>query len=689
MKIRKWTVAVVVALLCVMLIEVASAATIASGTCGADGDNLKWVLSSDGVLTISGTGKMKNYGWWDETPWFDHFDSVTGVIIEKGVTTIGDYAFMALNISKVNIPSGVTYIGNGAFWECNKLTSVSIPDTVKSINNHAFASCDLKTLSLPEGLLSLGMYAFEDNDRLVSVTIPASVSSLALPVFSGCDSMTEILVASGSKSRTSVDGVLFAKDMEYLIEFPSGKTGAYSLPEGVVELLHRSFYQSKVTSITLPASLEQCDDCAFWEAGSLVEIKVASGSKNFSAVDGVLYNVDKTTLIAFPPAKQMAYTILSGVTAIRSRAFYNGKIQSVTIPGTVKSIGQEAFAECYDLTSVTIPKSVTSIGDGAFYDCYRVTIVGERGSVAETYANDNQITFVALDDVKPEPTAAVPTTPTVPPTETPASAADKLASPKLSSVTNAATGVTIKWGKVTGAENYRVYYKTTGGWKKLTDTAKTSYTWTKAQSGMKYTFTVRCVTADGKTTTSSYDKTGKSITYLATPKLSSVTNAATGVTIKWGKVTGAAKYRVYYKTTGGWKKLVDTKSTSYTWTKAKSGTKYTFTVRSLSSTGKTVSAYDTTGKSITYLATPKVSSVKGSSKGITIKWGKVTGAAKYRVFYKTTGGWKKLVDTKSTSYTWKKAKSGTKYTFTVRSLSSTGKTTSAYDTKGVSIKYAK
>ena len=253
-------------------------------------------------------------------------------------------------------------------------------------------------------------------------------------------------------------------------------------------------------------------------------------------------------------------------------------------------------------------------------------------------------------------------------------------------MTNTTKGITIKWGKVNGAAKYRVFYKTTGGWKKLADTNANSYTWTGAKSGKTYAFMVRCVSADGTKFTSAYDATGKFITYIATPKLSSVSNTATGITIKWGKVTGAEKYRVFYKTTGSWKKLIDTTSTSYIWTKAKSGTKYAFTVRCINSKGTSyTSAYDTTGKSITYLAAPKVSSVTATSKGITVKWGKVTGAAKYRVYYKTTGGWKKLTETKSTSYTWTKGKKGVKYTFTVCSLSSTGKTASTYDTKGKSV----
>ena len=267
-----------------------------------------------------------------------------------------------------------------------------------------------------------------------------------------------------------------------------------------------------------------------------------------------------------------------------------------------------------------------------------------------------------------------------------------IAAPKVSSVSLTTTGVQITWGKVTGAEKYRVYYRTeNGNWTNIADTTSTSYTWTGAKSGTKYYFTVRCISSDGKNYTSAYDTVGKSMTYVAAPKISSASLTATGIQISWGSVAGAEKYRLYYKTdNGSWIGITDTASTSYTWTGAKSGTKYTFTVRCISADGNDfTSGYDTTGKTITYIAAPQISSVAVTATGVQITWGKVTGAAKYRVFYKTgSGNWISLGDTTATSYTWTGAKGGSDYTFTVRCVSSDGKTfTSAYDAVGKSLKY--
>ena len=275
-----------------------------------------------------------------------------------------------------------------------------------------------------------------------------------------------------------------------------------------------------------------------------------------------------------------------------------------------------------------------------------------------------------------------------------------IVAPKISALTNERTGVKITWGAVSGAEKYRVYYKTgSGSWTKVAEVTDTSYIWTGAKSGTNYTFTVRCISSDGKSTTSGFDSTGKSITYtatgsasnLATPVLTAVTNSATGVKITWGAVSGAEKYRVYYKnSSGGWTKIADVTGTSYTWTGAESGTKYTFTVRCISSDGKSAtSSFDSTGKSITYIAAPKISALTNEATGVKITWGAVSGAEKYRVYYKnSSGGWTKIADVTDTSYTWTEAENETNYTFTVRCISSDGKSTiSGYDSNGKSITY--
>ena len=262
-----------------------------------------------------------------------------------------------------------------------------------------------------------------------------------------------------------------------------------------------------------------------------------------------------------------------------------------------------------------------------------------------------------------------------------------ISTPVLSGVSSAATGVTVTWGKVPGAVKYRVFYKIgDGGWKKIADTTKTSYTWTKAKAGTEYTYTVRCISKSGKSYTSNYDLVGVSYKLLATPAVS-VAHGTDSVTVSWGAVSGAVKYRVFLKTSKGWETLADVSGTSYTMAAA-SGKSYTFTVRCIDAAGNYTSGYNTAGKTITFVEQPAISGVEAASSGVTVKWGKVSGAVKYRLFYKSGSGWTKIADTTKTSYTWSGAKSGTEYTFTVRCVSSDGKSfTSAYDQTGVRFCY--
>lgn len=108
-----------------------------SGTCGPD---LKWHLTDDGVLTITGKGRMYDYSIFDDTPW--RYSIVKRIIIGDGVTTIGDWAFRGCSSpTSVTIPNSVTTIGGYAFSGCSSLTSITIPNSVTTIGIEAFSRC--------------------------------------------------------------------------------------------------------------------------------------------------------------------------------------------------------------------------------------------------------------------------------------------------------------------------------------------------------------------------------------------------------------------------------------------------------------------------------------------------------------------------------------------------------------------
>ncbi len=266
-----------------------------------------------------------------------------------------------------------------------------------------------------------------------------------------------------------------------------------------------------------------------------------------------------------------------------------------------------------------------------------------------------------------------------------------IAAPVITKLGNAKDGVKITWDKVPGAAQYKVFVKSGSKWKSLGNTKSNEFVHKAAKSGETYTYTVRCVSSTGKSYTSAYDTVGKSIQFIATPKLSKVANTTDGVKVTWGAVEGASGYRVYVK--GGefkkWTTVGDTTETTLTHYSPKSGVKYTYTVACMSEDFKTrVSSFDSKGLAVNYIAAPVITGAKVDENGITISWDKVEGAQKYRVFVKSGSSWKKLKDTTSTSFTHNNLVDGNSYTYTVRCISSTGKSyTSAYNTTGVTYEY--
>lgn len=176
---------------------------------------------------------------------------------------------------------------------------------------------------------------------------------------------------------------------------------------------------------------------------------------------------------------------------------------------------------------------------------------------------------------------------------------------------------------------------------------------------------------------------------LATPKITKAESVNNGVKISWGRVNGAARYRVYYKGSKGWTRLADTTSTAYTDKAVLSGKNYTYTVRCLSADAKRfTSGYDSKGKSVKFLSVPKITKTENVYGGVKLTWNKVNGAEKYRVYYKKNNEWKGLGNTTSTSFIDTKAMSDHNYTYTVRCITKDGRNfASGYDGKGKSILY--
>ena len=154
------------------------------GTCGP---NLKWHLTDDGVLTISGKGKMNDYSdSYNSAPW--RYFGVKRIIIGDSVTTIGYSAFRGCSsLTSVTIPNSVTTIGNSAFDGCSSLTSVTIPNSVTTIGEDAFSNCSsLTSVTIPNSVTEIGKYAFDECNDLRYIILGNSVTTIREYTFSYC-----------------------------------------------------------------------------------------------------------------------------------------------------------------------------------------------------------------------------------------------------------------------------------------------------------------------------------------------------------------------------------------------------------------------------------------------------------------------------------------------------------------------
>ena len=411
----------------VSVVDFSAYADVQTGSCG---DNVKYSLDTEtGVLTISGTGKMTDYSY-SSSP-FCNDTKIKVVTIDYGVTSIGKYAFRSCkNLTSVTMPNSLTSIGENSFDACIDLTSMIIPDSVKSIGEHAFYTCT----------------------SLKNVTIGNSLNMISNFVFVGCNSLENIMVDENNLNYSSIDGVLFNKKKTELILYPVGNSrNAYSIPNSVTSIGYYAFWGctnlrnikipnnvesigdyafynctsltsvtipnsvtsigndafygcSSLTSVTIPDSVTSIGYSALSSCTSLTSIEVSYDNENYSSVDGVLFDKDKTKLIQYPAgSNRTIYSIPNSVISIGSDAFVGcTSLTSVTIPNSVTSIGGSAFSGCTNLTSITIPDSVTSIGSYAFEDCTSLTSVTIGNSVTSiggsAFSGCTSLTSITIPD---------------------------------------------------------------------------------------------------------------------------------------------------------------------------------------------------------------------------------------------------------------------------------------------------
>ncbi len=195
---------------------------------------------------------------------FEGCTALTSATIPNSVTSIGSSAFSGCTslTGKVVIPEGVTSIENSTFSGCTGLTSATIPNSVTSIGLNAFSGCTaLTSVTIGNGVTIFNQNSFSGCTALTSITIPNS-ARIGFNVFYGCTGMTSINVAEDNLNYASIDGVLYSKDKKTLIMYPKGKTGSFTIPNGVTSIGDEDDYAScefedctGLTSVTIPNSV--------------------------------------------------------------------------------------------------------------------------------------------------------------------------------------------------------------------------------------------------------------------------------------------------------------------------------------------------------------------------------------------------------------------------------------------------
>ena len=410
------------------------------GTCG---ENLTWTLYEEGLLTIEGKGKMYDYFEVNTplrslSPWYQYKDIIKQVVFDNDVTSVGSYAFwLHKNIETVNIGNFVKTIGEKAFYSCENIKNIVLPDSVVIVYDWAFFGCiNLVNLHLGSSLEYIGESSFRGCTNLESLSFPDSLERIREYAFSGCTSLTSVNISSyityiGSgafHNCTSIINVYTDIEKWCGIEFsnPTANPLLYAknfyldnelittelvIPNNVSSIGKNAFNgYDEITKVIIPNSVTSIGETAFENCNNLVSVTIQgeidiigeaafSSCENLSSVvlsDGIKTIVDWM----FAGCDSLvSITIPNSVTSVGRQAFSNcSNLTSIIIPDSVTSIGSQAFSNCSNLTSITIPGSVTSIGDDAFYYCNNLTTMyGVSGSIAEIWANNMKIDFIAID----------------------------------------------------------------------------------------------------------------------------------------------------------------------------------------------------------------------------------------------------------------------------------------------------
>ena len=355
---------------------------------GYSGD-LTWELNDEGVLTFSGTGLMKNYTSKTAMPWYKYADQITSVVIESGVTRIGDYAFYGIPMTSIEIPDAVTAIGDYAFKSAAALKEVVLPTKLTKLGESAFYGCtSLESIDIPASLYTVKPYTFKNctalssvtfhegnlmklsdgafyGTALTEVTFPACLNIIDSYCFKNCDKLASIIIPEGK--LTEIREAVFYGTAASELTIPEGikKVGAYAFKNCI-----------NLTTINLPDSLTSVGEASFYACTGLQNITIPDhvttiGNYAFRRCTGLTEAIFGNELAeigesAFYGCSGLMNLNLNNVTTLGGYAFKSCTGLTSVDFGKVETIGESAFHSCTGLENITFPASVASIGDYCF-----------------------------------------------------------------------------------------------------------------------------------------------------------------------------------------------------------------------------------------------------------------------------------------------------------------------------------
>lgn len=348
---------------------------------GKIGKEVSWSFNKrSGKLVISGKGSIPDYDSVSQTPWYRYKSSVKSLEIKSGITKIGNSAFYSfsslenLKVAPSVIQIGATALdgtkwleakGDGAVYinkvlytyigRLNVFSNFSIRSDTVSISPFAFAfQSGLSSVTIPASTKTIGTYAFAYCENLRSLAIQNGVKTIGDGAFNVCTALKSVSVP---KSVTAIGNYAFAycEQLEKI-----------SLTQGLRSVGEGAFSYTAIRSIVLPQSVSSVAKGLFSGCQRLEKITVSEKSKYYSSdKSGVLYNKQKTKLIAYPAASSLTYyTVNPATTEIVYEAFSGAKnLRRVTLQKAVKTIGENAFVGCVNIENFGSYQNVSYLYD--------------------------------------------------------------------------------------------------------------------------------------------------------------------------------------------------------------------------------------------------------------------------------------------------------------------------------------